>query len=115
MADKFDDKSDDAALKARLDKLSKSLGADEKSRKGEAPANDGAGIGNGMGAGMRVVGELVAGVVVGGGLGWLLDRWFDTKPLWMIILGCLGLIGGFWNTVRAAMLPPGSGGGRFGG
>jgi ATP synthase protein I len=64
-----------------------------------------------MGAGFRVVTELIAGVIVGGGLGWLLDHLFHTRPLLMIVLGTLGLVGGFWNIVRGAMLPqrPGSG------
>lgn len=26
-------------------------------------------------------------------LGWLLDRWLDTRPLFMIVLSLLGLIG----------------------
>jgi ATP synthase protein I len=106
MADHPED--DDAALRARLDKLSASLPADTRpasSRPSNAAGDPG--MSNAMGAGFRVVTELVAGVVVGGGIGWVLDRWLHTKPLLMILLGSLGLIGGFWNTVRAAMLPPG--------
>lgn len=29
------------------------------------------------------------------GLGYLLDRWLDTKPIFMIVLVCLALIGEF--------------------
>lgn len=109
--------SDEAALHARLDKLSKTLGPQTRGdRKADAdPPTGDPGFGNTMGAGFRVVTEIVAGVLVGGGLGWLLDRWLGTKPAMMIVLGTLGLLGGFWNVVRAAMHPPGSGPGRFGG
>lgn len=102
MAQSPDDESD-GALRARLDKLSTSLKArDTLQNKPEAPAGD-PGMGNAMGAGFRVVTELVAGVLVGGGLGWLLDKLLHTKPLMMILLGCLGLTGGFWNIIRETM------------
>ena len=40
------------------------------------------------------------------GLGYLLDRWLDTKPLFMIALVCLALIGEFvrfWYDYDAKM------------
>ncbi len=108
LAQSPDDKSDDA-LRARLDKLSTSLNARDDLQAKPEPAHTGdPGMGNAMGAGFRVVSELVAGVLVGGGLGWLLDKVFHTKPLMMILLGCLGLAGGFWNIIRETM--PSSGG-----
>lgn len=108
MARSPNDELDDAALKARLDKLSKSLGTrDDLPKSSPAPTGD-TGFGNAMGAGLRVVTELVAGVIVGGGIGWLLDFWLHTKPVLMILFGCLGLAGGFWNIIRTAMAPPGN-------
>ena len=43
---------------------------------------------------------LVAGVVVGGGAGYLLDRWWHTGSLFTIILGFLGFAGGIWAVLR---------------
>lgn len=35
---------------------------------------------------------LVSGVVGGGFLGYLLDRWWHTKPVLMILLGAVGFV-----------------------
>jgi ATP synthase protein I len=37
-----------------------------------------------MGLGFRMSIELMVGLVVGLGIGWLLDGWLNTKPLFMI-------------------------------
>ena len=42
----------------------------------------------------------VGAVLVGGGLGWLLDRWIGTKPYLMIILGGLGFYAGIRDILR---------------
>jgi ATP synthase protein I len=60
-----------------------------------------------MGTGFRVTSELVAGVLVGGFLGWWIDRWLGTKPFGMLILLFLGMIAGFWNVYKIAMKPTG--------
>jgi ATP synthase protein I len=46
---------------------------------------------------------LVSGVVIGGGLGWLLDRWLHTSPLCMLILGFLGFGGGVWSVIKTVL------------
>ena len=43
---------------------------------------------------------LVAAVVFGGGLGFFLDRWLHTKPIFMIILGGLGFFAGVREVIR---------------
>jgi ATP synthase protein I len=48
--------------------------------------------------------EIVAAVVVGAGLGWLLDRWFGTTPLFMIVFFFLGAAAGFMSVIRSAGL-----------
>jgi len=55
-----------------------------------------------FGAAFKFAAELVVGVVVGGGLGWLLDRQFGTAPWLMIVLVILGFAAGLLNVVRAA-------------
>lgn len=44
----------------------------------------------GFGDAMNIVAELVAGTVVWGGIGWLLDRWFGTSPALMVIGALVG-------------------------
>ncbi len=46
--------------------------------------------------------ELVTGVFVGGLIGWLLDRWLGTLPLFLLIFLLLGIAAGFLNVIRAA-------------
>ena len=46
--------------------------------------------------------ELVAAVVVGTIIGFILDNWFDTKPLLIIIFFLFGAIAGIINVFRAA-------------
>ena len=51
-------------------------------------------------AGLRVSTELLSGVLIGAGLGYLADRFFDTKPLLLIIFIFLGFGAGFLNVYR---------------
>jgi len=48
----------------------------------------------------RVATELVAGVVVGTFLGWALDRWLETSPLFLLIMFFLGAVAGTMNVWR---------------
>lgn len=43
---------------------------------------------------------LVAGVVIGGGIGWWLDQYVGTAPLLAIVLGLLGFIAGLREILR---------------
>jgi ATP synthase protein I len=43
---------------------------------------------------------LVAGVAVGGVLGYFLDRWLHTKPALMLILGAIGFFAGVRELLR---------------
>lgn len=43
---------------------------------------------------------LVGAIVVGGFLGFLLDRWLHTKPVFMLILGFLGFFAGLRDVLR---------------
>ena len=48
----------------------------------------------------RVATELVAGVVVGTFVGWVLDQWLDTSPLFLLVMFFLGAIAGMLNVWR---------------
>jgi ATP synthase protein I len=47
-----------------------------------------------MGIGLRVGSQFVAALVAGGGLGWLVDRWFGTAPFGLLILLLAGFVVG---------------------
>lgn len=51
---------------------------------------------------MRIGVELVAGVAVGAGIGYFLDRWLGTGPWLLILFFFLGAAGGMMNVYRAA-------------
>lgn len=42
----------------------------------------------------------VATVVVGGGIGYLVDRWLHTSPVFLLILGGLGFVAGVREILR---------------
>ena len=55
-----------------------------------------------MGRGMKVSAELIGGVVAGGGIGWVLDKWLNTFPALFIVFFLLGSAAGILNIVRQA-------------
>ena len=94
--------TDEAALSARLKRLGERLGqhtgrpADDSP--GPAPTTDA----SAMARGFRLSTELVAGVLVGAALGWLLDRWLGISPWGLIVFLLLGFAAGVLNVMRAA-------------
>ena len=82
-----------AQINQRLDK--RQAQRDEKDRPSRSA------LPKGMAAIMgRVATELVAGVVVGTFMGWVLDRWLDTSPLFLLVMFFLGAIAGMLNVWR---------------
>jgi ATP synthase protein I len=57
--------------------------------------------GKGLSFALRIGTELVAGIAVGVGIGWLLDRWLGTKPWLMIAFFVLGAMAGMMNVFRS--------------
>ena len=55
-----------------------------------------------LGKALKISTELVAAVVVGTTLGFILDNWFDTKPILIIIFFLFGAAAGITNVFRAA-------------
>ena len=55
-----------------------------------------------MGSAFRLGTELVAAVVVGTIIGFILDNWFDTKPWLILIFFFIGVIAGIMNVIRSA-------------
>ena len=55
-----------------------------------------------LGKALKISTELVAAVFVGSTIGFLLDSWFDTKPLLTICFFILGVAAGILNVFRSA-------------
>ena len=55
-----------------------------------------------IGKAFKISTELVAAVVVGSIMGFLLDNWFDTKPLLIICFFFMGVAAGILNVFRSA-------------
>ena len=55
-----------------------------------------------FGNAFRLGTELVAAVAVGTIIGFILDNWFDTKPLFILIFFFVGFAAGILNVVRTA-------------
>ena len=64
--------------------------------------NDAEKRGSFMGNAFKLGTELVAAVMIGTIIGFILDSWFDTKPWLIIIFFFLGAVAGMLNVIRAA-------------
>ena len=90
---------DTKTIRRRLDALEGKL-AEAKGRR--TSPQERAGQGKAMGQALRLATELVAGVAVGGFIGWGLDQLFDTAPFLMVAFLGLGAAAGIMNVVRTA-------------
>jgi len=55
-----------------------------------------------LGKALKISTELVAAVVVGTTLGFILDNWFDTRPWLTIIFFFIGVAAGILNVIKSA-------------
>jgi len=102
--------ADEAALSGRLRRLGERLRQVKPDRPsdnepGQGPTADASAIARGL----RLSAELVAGVLVGAAIGWLLDRWLGTSPWGMIVFLLLGFAAGVLSVMRAAGVVPDNG------
>ena len=97
--------ADDAALDTRLRRLGERLGAlkpkprdpkEESASLVENPSN--------LARALRLSSEFVAGIIVGGFIGWLIDRLTGWSPWGMIVFLMLGFVAGTLNAMRSAGL-----------
>ena len=100
-----DDDDEAAALRARLDRLAAEL----KSRAApspplpapkSAPQTSGSSAGSAMSLGLRAGSEFVSAVIVGVGIGWVLDRALGTNPAFLIVFFLIGVAAGVLNVIR---------------
>lgn len=92
--------SEAEALRKRLEALKSELGsAQREEQDGGSPART-RDNSSAIGKGMRAGSELLAGVLVGGGIGYMLDAQTGLSPLFLITFVVLGMVAGFWNVYR---------------
>ena len=81
-------------ISTRLEIAKKNLKKDKKKIGGSNAAS--------LGNALKISTELVAAVLVGSTLGFILDNWFDTKPMLTICFFFMGVAAGIMNVFRAA-------------
>ena len=84
------DKQIKTRLKIAKEKAKSKFGSKEQN----APSN--------LGQAFKMSTELVSAVVVGTIIGFILDKWFDTKPWLILIFFFVGVIAGITNVIRSA-------------
>ena len=82
------------SFKTRLEIAKKKINNKNASAKNEKNSN--------FGEAFKMSTELVAAVVVGTIIGFILDSWFDTKPWLIIAFFFIGVIAGMLNVIRVA-------------
>lgn len=87
-----------ASLQELAERLKAARNRQETGRAARKPAVSS----RGMSAGFRIAVEMLAALVVGTGMGLLLDYWLGTRPWLMILFFFLGSAAAFRNVVRTA-------------
>jgi ATP synthase protein I len=84
-----------------LEKISTRLEIAKKKIKNVQKDNIGSNAAS-LGKALKISTELVAAVVVGSTIGFILDNWFDTKPLLTICFFFMGVVAGILNVFKSA-------------
>ena len=90
---------DKARFENRVHDLDEKLGK-AKAAQGQKATGGDALQGRGMAYGFRMASEFVAAILVGGLIGFVLDRWIGTQPWLFLLFFVLGLVAGTLNLVR---------------
>lgn len=93
----FKEKQQLGELDAKIKEVRANLLDDDGGKKGQ-----GSRFGAGWGLGARLATELLGGVVVGAGIGLLLDDWLETKPVFLVVFLLFGTAAGILNVYRTA-------------
>ena len=81
-------------ISTRLEIAKKNIKKVEENNRGTNAAS--------LGKALKISTELVAAVVVGTTIGFLLDSWFDTKPVLIICFFFMGVAAGMLNVFKSA-------------
>ena len=82
------------SFKTRLE-IAKNKTYKENSNENDKPTSN-------LGTAFKLSTELVAAVVVGTIIGFILDNWFGTKPWLILIFFFVGVIAGIMNVIKSA-------------
>lgn len=95
---------DKAAFERRLSDLGGRLDKAATSKSGDKAVEDAANAARSkaLGMGFSIAAQLVAGVLVGGAIGYYLDRWLGSAPWLMVLFLMFGFAAGLLNVVRTA-------------
>ena len=88
------------------DRIAQARAANEPHGSAASSGGGDPGIESAMSFGLRAGSQFVSAVVVGGGLGWAIDRWLGTRPFAMLILMVLMFIAAManvWRTMSKAV------------
>jgi ATP synthase protein I len=102
-SDPGDPDDESAALRARLNRLSgelKGRAAAPRPVSEQKPEPKSSPAGSAMSLGLRAGSEFVSAVIVGLGIGWVLDRALHTNPAFLIVFFLIGVAAGIWNVIR---------------
>ena len=91
-----DHRDDD--LERRRRNLEASLATRQPDRR---EGKEGAGGATGYGQAMKLSSEFIAGIAVGAGLGWMIDRLAGTSPWGLVVFLLLGFAAGVLNVLRS--------------
>ncbi|WP_448951392.1 AtpZ/AtpI family protein [Labrys neptuniae] len=90
-------------LNERLRRLDERLGTIKAGEEVEAAkARSKEGDPSAIGKAMRLSSEFVAGIIAGGLLGWVVDRFAGSSPWGLIVFLMLGFVAGIRNLLRAS-------------
>ena len=92
---------DTERIRGRLETLEERIAA-ARVRHAAPPEPETQARGAALGQALRLATEMVAGVAVGGFIGWALDRFLGTAPFLMVVFLMLGAAAGILNVVRTA-------------
>ncbi len=95
--DRFDPLDEDARLRALDERLKRAEVAESVRTGAEASVDKGD---DDYRMGNRVLSQLLGGMIGGALVGWVVDRVFDTGPLFLLLLLGLGIVVAFRNIFR---------------
>lgn len=101
----------ESELSERLRGLERKLDAHRASREEDIRESGEAPSGRNYALALRLGADFVAGVVVGGAIGWGIDRLFGTSPWGLIVFLLMGFVAGVLTVLRTAgLVKPGPSG-----
>ena len=94
--------STEGDLSRRLERLGADLEAKRPAVTPERSASVAAPGPSAIGVALRASTEFIAGVIAGGGVGWLIDKGLGTSPWGLIVFLMAGFVAGIYNVMRSS-------------